>query len=88
LSQVVGGAGGVLGCGVIGGTSGGDGGGAGGDGIGGPMVKVAEPTLPLGMLKISSVHPGADHSAPFQPSPYESIISSVHSPFGIACVSE
>jgi hypothetical protein len=50
------------------------------------MVKVAEPTLPLGMLKLSSVHPGAVHTLPFQPSPYVSIISKTQAPSGMACV--
>jgi hypothetical protein len=51
------------------------------------MVKVAEPTLlPLGTLKLSSVHPGAVHRLPFQPSPYESIISKTQVPGGTKCV--
>ena len=47
-------------------------------------------TLPDGpdMLYVSSVQPGADHSAPSQPSPYESAMVRVQMPSGAVCATE
>ena len=73
----IGGNGGNMG---VGGACGGNGGGV------GPDQKLILLVKPLAMLKLWSVQPAADHSAPFQPSPYESDIMSVHKPGCIACV--
>ena len=40
------------------------------------------------MLKLWSDQPGAVHSAPSHPSPYESYMVSVQVPSGTACVAE
>jgi len=56
----------------------GDGGGDGGDGGWSSTIKDSVPCLgPLAKEKVCP-KPGADHSAPFQPSPYESVMSRVH----------
>jgi len=70
-----------------GGGEGGDGGEVGGDGGGGEgggedgdwncTTKDVAPSLPYAREKVC-LKPGADHSAPFQPSPQESVMSRVH----------
>jgi len=68
-----------------GGDSGGDGregggGGGSGGGVGGDWnctTKDSVPWLPFANEKLCP-KPGAAHSAPFQPSPYESVMLSVH----------
>ena len=53
-------------------------GGGGGDGGGSNCTsKDLVPSLPYAKEKVCP-KPGADHSAPFQPSPYESVMSRVH----------
>ena len=83
--------GGTVGEGGGGGEGSGEGGGGtgGGGGSRGPAVKLALPILgPDGRLKGPADQPGAIHSAPLQPSPYESSIVSVHKPGRTVCVSE
>jgi len=68
---------------VPGGESGGDGGDGGGGGGGGGdggwncTTKDLVPCSPPAKEKVCP-KPGADHSAPFQPSPYESVMSRMH----------
>jgi hypothetical protein len=66
---------------VLAGEDGGEGDGGGGEGDGGGWNCTTKDSLPcLGPLAKEKVcpKPGADHSAPFQPSPYESVMSRVH----------
>ena len=90
-----GGEGGADGGGVPGGGGGVAGGAGGGGVVGGargwvlsPAQNVPIPERPDARVKLWSVHPTADHLAPFQPSPYESYISRVQVPGGTTCVAE
>ena len=69
------------------GGGGGDGSGGGGTSSAGARLKLTLlPDAPLAMVYVSSVQPGADHSAPFQPSLYESSMVRVQVvPGGTAC---
>ena len=60
-----------------GGEGGGSGGSEGGDGGWNCTTKDFAPCLPFAREKLCP-KPGAAHSAPFQPSPYESVMSRVH----------
>eukprot|EP00964_Phaeocystis_antarctica_P000332 scaffold174_cov52-Phaeocystis_antarctica.AAC.1 len=59
------------------GGEGGDGGDGGGDGDWNCTTKDSAPERPFAKEKLCS-KPGAAHSAPFQPSPYESVMLRVH----------
>ena len=59
------------------GGEGGEGGGSGGEGGWNCTTKDLVPCLPSAREKLCP-KPGAAHSAPFQPSPYESVMSRVH----------
>ena len=59
------------------GDGGGEGGGLGGGGGWDCTTKDLVPCLPFAREKLCP-KPGAAHSAPFQPSPYESVISRTH----------
>ena len=78
--------------GASGGASGGGGddGNGGGDGDGIGMVKVPLPEKPDANWNVSSVHSGADHSAPSQPSygyEFEDMYRVQAAPGGAACAS-
>ena len=60
------------------GGGGGEGGGEGGEGGCNCTTKEKAPWEPLFSREMACPKPGAAHSAPFHPSPHESVISRVH----------
>ena len=78
--------GGIDGAGGVVGGDGCDGGGS--DGGSARRKLTLLPADPEATLYVSPVQPGADHSAPVQPSPYESTMVRVQVPSGAVCASE